>query len=155
MQLPAFVEQDNLRGLYQGFMKRDIKHITDFQTCRPKTDYYKHCVNAFAPLHTRFLSSLVMMLLDARRTWWHHIPSAKMFRMFREWAKAGGYQFKYNSKSFSQLMEEFEKHKESGLSKRRVSTGQVFSVDTALLKACLEKRGEFDEDAQAIPVVEW
>jgi hypothetical protein len=62
-----FKKQDTLRGLYQGFKKRDISHITCFSKCRPITAYYKQCVKAYSSLHTRFLSKLALEILASGR----------------------------------------------------------------------------------------
>jgi hypothetical protein len=60
-------------------MVRDISHITNFQSCRPKTDYYRLCVKAYAPLHTRFLSSVALSILGDRKEK-ADIPAADLFK---------------------------------------------------------------------------
>jgi len=139
-------KQDTLRGLYQGFIARDISHITNFQSCRPKTDYYRLCTKAYAPLHTRFLSSVALSVLgDGKEK--ADIPAADLFQRFQEWAKGANYQFTYNLNSFSDLMQEFMKLENSGISKKRTTRCEMYYVVAATLKACLEKREELDQCA--------
>lgn len=136
-------------------MKRDIKHITNFQSCRPKTDYYRQCAKAFAPLHTRFLSGLALKILgDGQER--EDISSTHLFQRFQQWAKDANYQFTYNLNSFSDLMQEFMKHENCGISKKRTKKCWMYYVDADPLKMCLEKREEFDECANdANPAWTW
>jgi hypothetical protein len=124
-------------------MGRNISHIANFQSCRPKTDYYRMCVKAYAPLHTRFLSSLALSILGDG-TEKADIPAADLFKQFQEWAKGANYQFTYNLNSCSDLMQEFMKNENSWISKKRTAKCGMYCVVAATLKACLEKWEEFD-----------
>ena len=155
-------KRTTLRGLYQGFMKRDISKIKNFQSNRPKTDYYKQCVKAYTPFPIRFLSSLAVTLLGLPPQTEKIISSKllpngmiranKLFTMFQEWSTDGGYQCKLNATSFGTSLADLMKDDQCGLSKKKSDGVICYMVDALILKKCLQKRGEFDPDSADIPV---
>ena len=161
--LYTFLEKTStLRGLYQGFMKRDISKIKNFQSNRPKTDYYKQCVKAYTPFPIRFLSSLAVTLLGLPPQTERvkasilsvpgRIKANKMFTMFQEWLTDGGYQCKLNATSFGTSLADLMKDGQCGLSKKQSNGIMYYFVDAPILKKFLKSRGEFDPDGADIPV---
>ena len=161
--LYTFLEKTStLRGLYQGFMKRDISKIKNFQSNRPKTDYYKQCVKAYTPFPIRFLSSLAITILDlppqtarvkaSKLFTTERIKACDLFSMFQEWSTDGGYQCKSNATAFGISIADVANGGQSGLLKKRSNGSTYYFVDAPLLKKFLEGRGDFDPDGADVPV---
>ena len=144
-------KRTTLRGLYQGFMKRDISKIKNFQSNRPKTDYYKQCTKMFTPLPIRFLSSLAITMLDLTLPT-EKIKASKLFPMFQTWSTDGGHQCKYNATSFGISIGDFMRGSLCGLSKKKSDGCICYAVDALLLKKFLQKSGDFDKDAADVQV---
>jgi hypothetical protein len=133
-----------LRGLYQGFMSRDVEVMKSALTSnRPMTDFYKECTLVHAPLITKFLSSLTYDDCGAGVP--NIYPSSILFRRCKDWADRSGFKFHFNTTSFGIEMSSFTKNSVAGIEKKRGSGGKEYHVDVRKLEAFLKGEGMFDD----------
>mmetsp|Transcript_25635 Transcript_25635/g.61790 ORF Transcript_25635/g.61790 Transcript_25635/m.61790 type:complete len:237 (-) Transcript_25635:40-750(-) len=149
-------QQRVLRGLYQGFMSRPLDHIHSFSLQRPKTDFYRECTMVHTPLMVKFLSFLTRDTGFAapgtsggsanhqeQRSW----GSSELFQRCREWAERSGFKFGYTSTSFGLELSSFANNPDTGIVKKRLSSGCEYHVDPRELEAFLRGEGVFDVHA--------
>mmetsp|Transcript_35529 Transcript_35529/g.89647 ORF Transcript_35529/g.89647 Transcript_35529/m.89647 type:complete len:291 (+) Transcript_35529:1379-2251(+) len=146
-----------LRGLYQGFMSRRLDHIHSFALQRPKTDFYRECTMVHAPLMVKFLSFLTRDITrfaapgtssssanhQQKRSW----GSCELFQRCREWAEGSGHSFGYTSTSFGIELSSLAKKPDTGIVKKRLSSGCEYHIDLGVLEAFLRGSGLYDVHA--------
>jgi hypothetical protein len=134
------------RACYVFLRRRDLRaYPHDFQASRPVTAYYLEAQRASLSPVARFLSALANDLVqrgEASSPLGIDIAAHAFYRRYVEFHVAGGYRGLRSDNAFSR-----EVTRVDGIERRRVSSGVLYAIQAARVRAHLELTNEYDADA--------
>ena len=128
-----------IRAFYDFLMSRDLsKYPNSFENNRPITEYYRDVQLNSIPVVSRFFSALVNSNYPEQQ-----ITARDIYKQYVEFHTSGNYKYLLTETSFGR-----EIKKLAGITKKRISGGNVYTLCHSEIKDSLEKAKEYDPDAE-------
>ena len=141
-QLGKHLNDTTARAFYQFLLKFDLSEYGSFQAKRPETQMYRQLKEMNMPVFYTFLSRECTRCAALEPKF---VTSGSMFLELKKWAKdanfdADSYSVTHFGIDFTQLM----KKKDTGVSKKRGESGNMYRIDWSKLEKCLKGHGLFN-----------